>query len=377
MDYFIGNTRIQGRPLFYIVRLYKNGRDYYATNDEGQGYLQSISRQLGNKAFDEARFSNIRKYIFLTLAKSIDECATLIKEYSSESAPTLQMSQNNIDILDYDRQSAPYALRPRIGVITDTHDDVEYTKAAIDLFNEQRCSCVIHCGDIVTTSTLELFSALKAGIKLFWINGIRHDNQADNFYDLCKTSERIGATCLSREGLGIGELLIDFQHTKIRIGLCHDTYQKDDVIGLDGRHNIIWSWCGCRSLDYLLFGHLHYFNIKMPSPESPTVVFNSGGLHSDILKTIGILDFCNREIDLFYATGHSMFSNKGMTFNLKTNEVRIDAANGREIQELMSREQIRNPKYWNDYFHTNDSHSWPLMQRKWSSEESSQPAIGQ
>jgi hypothetical protein len=63
MSYLIGNTRIQGQRLFYIVHPYRNGQEYYATNDEGQVFLQNFSRHLGNKAFDETAFSDMRNQI--------------------------------------------------------------------------------------------------------------------------------------------------------------------------------------------------------------------------------------------------------------------------------------------------------------------------
>ena len=360
MGYLIGHARIQGKPIFYIAHPYQNGRDYYATNDEGQVFLQNMSRQLGNKGFDDTVLSDLRQQIWMTRANNVEECATILDELGAEPAPALHVSPNNVAILNYDQDPAFRALRPRIGVITDTHDDVEHAKAAIELFNEQLCCCVVHCGDIISPLTLELFSGLRPGLKLYWINGCGHDNQGDNFARLREVSNRIGAICVSREGIGIGEILVAFQHTRTRIGVCHGTYEKDGVIGLDNSHTCIWSWCESKSLDYLLFGHLHYFNIKLPSADIPTVVFNSGGLYSDILKSIGVLDLYNREIELFFASDQSKYFKKGLSFDLNRQELHSDEAHGVELRELMSQERARNPKYW-DYFHTRDFQAWPLV----------------
>ena len=129
------------------------------------------------------------------------------------------------------------------------------------------------------------------------------------------------------------------------------------MIGLDKSHTCIWSWCESHSLDYLLFGHLHYFNVKFPSIDIPTVVFNSGGLYSDILKTIGVIDLYNREIELFYSTGQSMYFKKGISFNLDEQALLHDEANSNALYELMGQEQNRNPQYWN-YYHTRDVQAW-------------------
>lgn len=360
MGYLIGHARIQGRPVFYIAHPYQNGRDYYATNDEGQVQLQNFSRTLGNRGFNEETFARLREQIWVTRADSVEECAEILGELEAAPAPALRLSPNNVVVVKYDGDPAMRALRPRIGIITDSHDDAPHTKAAIELFNDQLCCCVVHCGDIVSPSTLELFAGLKAGIKLYWINGASHDNQGDNFLGLREVSRRIGAACVSREGLGIGEMLLHFQGRVTRIGLCHDSYQRDQAIGLDGAHSCIWSWCESGSLDYLLFGHLHYFNIKLPSTEIPTVVFNSGGLYGGLLKTVGVLDLHNREIELFYAAGQSASFRRGMSFDLEKKELRGDEANGGELRELMDRELAQHPQYWN-YVHTRDAQAWPLI----------------
>ena len=47
-----------------------------------------------------------------------------------------------------------------LGVISDTHGDVERTTAAIEVFNAHKVSRILHCGDIGTTDNVRLFKGI-------------------------------------------------------------------------------------------------------------------------------------------------------------------------------------------------------------------------
>ncbi|HEO63806.1 MAG TPA: YfcE family phosphodiesterase, partial [Candidatus Omnitrophica bacterium] len=49
----------------------------------------------------------------------------------------------------------------RIGVISDTHDNLGKIEAAVRLFNKEKTDFVIHCGDYVAPFSLAPFSELK------------------------------------------------------------------------------------------------------------------------------------------------------------------------------------------------------------------------
>jgi len=51
----------------------------------------------------------------------------------------------------------------KIGVISDTHDNIPKIKQAIEIFNKKKVSLVIHAGDIVSPFALIPFKELKAG----------------------------------------------------------------------------------------------------------------------------------------------------------------------------------------------------------------------
>ncbi len=48
-----------------------------------------------------------------------------------------------------------------IGIISDTHDDTTAIRKAVDFFNNEKVSHVIHAGDITSPFTFEIFRELK------------------------------------------------------------------------------------------------------------------------------------------------------------------------------------------------------------------------
>lgn len=53
----------------------------------------------------------------------------------------------------------------KIGIISDTHDQIGRVKKAVAVFNQERVDMVIHCGDIVSPFMLQYFKDLKCPIK--------------------------------------------------------------------------------------------------------------------------------------------------------------------------------------------------------------------
>ena len=51
-----------------------------------------------------------------------------------------------------------------IGILADTHDDMAAIKRAVEIFNAENVSRVVHAGDIVSPFTFEAFSELQCGM---------------------------------------------------------------------------------------------------------------------------------------------------------------------------------------------------------------------
>ena len=58
----------------------------------------------------------------------------------------------------------------KIGIISDTHDQIEQTQKAIAVFNAQKVGMVIHCGDIVSPFMLQFYKELNCPIKFLFGN---------------------------------------------------------------------------------------------------------------------------------------------------------------------------------------------------------------
>ena len=49
-----------------------------------------------------------------------------------------------------------------VGVVSDTHNNINNINKIIDIFNQEEVELVIHTGDISKASTLKLFSSLNS-----------------------------------------------------------------------------------------------------------------------------------------------------------------------------------------------------------------------
>jgi uncharacterized protein len=155
----------------------------------------------------------------------------------------------------------------KIGIISDTHDDVENVQRAIEIFNAEKVAYVIHAGDYVFPGVVQEFEKLNG--KLI---GVLGNNDGEK-----------GA--LLRNFLRInGELKGELGETEfdgLKFGIYHgtDTGVKDLLVN-------------SKKYDILVCGHTH---IKEPSPNSigkykddgKTLVLNPGTAHKKITSISG------------------------------------------------------------------------------------------
>lgn len=113
----------------------------------------------------------------------------------------------------------------KLGIISDTHDDIDNVRMAIDIFNRETVKYVIHAGDYVFPGVVMEFKRMDA--KLI---GVLGNNDGEKVH-LLKAFLEIGGELKGE----LGEFNID----DLRIGIYHGTSTevKRQLIE-SGRYNI-------------------------------------------------------------------------------------------------------------------------------------------
>jgi putative phosphoesterase len=149
----------------------------------------------------------------------------------------------------------------RLGIISDTHDDVENVRAAIDIFNEEKVETVIHAGDYIFPGIVKEFGRLNAKLV-----GVLGNNDGEKCH-LLKNFLDVGGELKGE----LGELRSD----DLKIGIYHGTSEaiKDLLVKSD-------------SYNILVCGHTHK---REPSGISKgkyqnngTLVLNPGTAHRKV-----------------------------------------------------------------------------------------------
>ena len=152
----------------------------------------------------------------------------------------------------------------KIGILSDTHDDIDNTNKAIDIFQKNDVKAVIHAGDIISPPVItEFYRLTEKGVKLFGIFG----NNDGEKRGLKNAFEIVGGELLG----DIGKIELD--------GLKFCIYHGQD---LKKKEKIIKS----RKFDVFIFGHTHTKYPKGVYTEiiNDTIVLNPGTAHS-VAKT--------------------------------------------------------------------------------------------
>lgn len=158
-----------------------------------------------------------------------------------------------------------------IGVMSDTHDRVDAIEAAIDFFNQQGVSDVLHAGDLVSPFVVPRFSRLRAKLHYVWGN-----NEGDREYIRVRFGE-LGTTPLG-----------DFAALELggrKIALLHGTQER-----------IIDSLVRCGLYDIVIRGHNHRAEIV----SGPTLLVNPGEVCGYLTgnQTVALLDLGRLEAEI-------------------------------------------------------------------------------
>ncbi len=156
-----------------------------------------------------------------------------------------------------------------VGVVSDTHNNINNVKNIIDIFNNENVDIVIHTGDISKAETLRMFTGLK-----------------------CKLVGVFGNNDRSEEGLKEISLLnnFNFQEPPLRLDLA------DKKIAIFHEPELIDSYIEeFQDVDLILHGHTHRYRQDIIDN---TLYFNPGEC-AGLLKgknAIGLVNLDNLDI---------------------------------------------------------------------------------
>lgn len=155
----------------------------------------------------------------------------------------------------------------KLGIISDTHDDIDNVRIAIDTFNQENVQYVIHAGDYAFPGIVMEFKRLNA--KLIGVLG----NNDGERTQLLKAFLEVGGELKGE----LGEISID----DLKIGIYHGTSTEiRQQLAESGRYNI------------LVCGHTHRVEPagvtggSCPKDDS-TLVLNPGTAHRKVESIVG------------------------------------------------------------------------------------------
>lgn len=160
----------------------------------------------------------------------------------------------------------------KIGLISDTHDNIQNIRKAISLFSNKNVSFVIHAGDIVSPEAVEAFLGLKI-IAVLGNNDLEVNGLANAF-------DKIG-------GQLKGEFC-EMEHDDLIFAIYHGTNsRKKELLIRSGKYNVV------------VCGHTHKMQYKK---YGRTLVINPGtanGWFFGYNATAAVFDTQSKEPEFF------------------------------------------------------------------------------
>jgi putative phosphoesterase len=148
----------------------------------------------------------------------------------------------------------------RLGILSDTHDELDRTRMAVQLLCDEGAEALVHCGDLASPPIVAACAVLPC-----WFVFGNHD--ADNVPALQQAATASGAVCLG----WAGEIELDGR----LIAVAHGHMSYDVRRALASRPH------------YLLSGHSH---IASDRRDGLIRRINPGALHEADRFTVAILD---------------------------------------------------------------------------------------
>lgn len=148
----------------------------------------------------------------------------------------------------------------RVGIISDTHGQVDFTRPAVRMFESLDVERVFHCGDIGSPEVVELFAR--------W--------PTDFVFGNCDTEQRALRSVIERAGQVCHGEFADLEIEGIRIALLHSHDRRLFAASIgSGRYGTI------------CYGHTHVAAVEK---RGDTLLVNPGAIYRANPHSVAILD---------------------------------------------------------------------------------------
>lgn len=161
----------------------------------------------------------------------------------------------------------------RIGVVSDTHNNLKNVARIVTLLNEARVDRVVHTGDITQAKTLDILARLDAPV--FGVFGNNDEERS--------TLE----SAIARHGFSFCDPPLTLSWSGRRIVVVHDPLEFDGVI--DDGHELA------------LHGHTHLYRLEnRPTPTGRQLIFNPGECAGHLRghNAVGVVDLVDLSVNL-------------------------------------------------------------------------------
>ena len=158
----------------------------------------------------------------------------------------------------------------KIGIMSDSHDNIVNIKKAIQIFKEQDVEAILHAGDLISPFCIPLFTEFEGNFFLCEGNNLGDTHLVKN-----KVTE-IGTYFTQ-----VGEIELD----NIKFALYHGTHEPITDALVDSQ-----------KYDFVIIGHTHHKEIK---EKGKTILINPGETFGDLYgsATIAVLDTNTRSVE--------------------------------------------------------------------------------
>ena len=156
----------------------------------------------------------------------------------------------------------------KIGIISDTHNNIETTKKALNIFRQKNVDLIVHAGDLTSPKMLSLFEGFNCKFVL--------GNGDIDIEDLNSEAGRLGFGCIDE--------YCTFEAGKKKFILFHgNNVPMFREAVASGKY------------DYIIKGHTHFFENYT---SGKTRIINSGSLYSSDEYSIALLDTETDRVEL-------------------------------------------------------------------------------